>query len=100
MYADQNERMIETQARLITKLREDYAALQRVLAQTEAQNRKNRQAAEFYFELQKHILENPILQSEWTRFCSFLKMADPTADKKTPKRRDDDGPGYNIPFIF
>jgi hypothetical protein len=97
---DQDKFTIDRQARLITTLREDYVVLQKVLAQAEAQNRKNRQAAEFYFELQKQILDNPILQSEWTRFCSFLKMATTDAPVQAPAEASDEGPGYEIPYIF
>ena len=33
-------------------------------------------AANYYMRMQRAILANPILQGEWTRFCSFLKMAE------------------------
>jgi len=74
---NQNERMIETQARIISELRRDYSGIQRELQSAKNEINRLRDAGEFYLEMQEAIKDNPILQSEWVRFCSFLKMSIP-----------------------
>jgi hypothetical protein len=69
-----DQRMIERQAQIISDLRREITSLHNQLETEKAVNAKNSRAAVFYFSLQTQILENPILQSEWDRFCSFLKM--------------------------
>ena len=87
MQADADQAMIEAQAKRISMLQDDLKRAQsdfrkeitRLGAQhseLEARIRKNQQAGEFYLQLQQAILDNPVLQSEWERFCSFLKLAD------------------------
>ncbi len=87
MFIDQNEAMVAKQAQVITDLREEMrrkeigykAELQGLLdtnAKLGASIKENQKAGRFYLQLQRAILDNPILQSEWERFCSFLKLAD------------------------
>jgi hypothetical protein len=72
---DQSDMMIEKQAELISKLRADNAQLQQKLDQQYRDIERLRMPARFYNDLQKQILENPTLQSEWERFLTFLKMS-------------------------
>lgn len=87
MHRDAEEAMIEAQAKRISMLqdelkrnqdnfRREITRLGNDHAQIVARMRKNQQAGEFYLQLQQAILDNPVLQSEWERFCSFLKLAD------------------------
>ena len=39
-------------------------------------------SAKFYQQLQKTVAENPILQGEWKRFCSFLKMTNENVEEQ------------------
>ncbi len=99
MYVSQDRRMIDQQAQIISTLRDDYAKLQSRYNKLELEIERNKQAAEFYLQLQAAILNNPILQSEWQRFCTFLKMADPSLDTPTPDKSDNDDV-WNIPYMF
>lgn len=75
--------MIEKQAEQISRLNNDLRrandAYNTLAAQIEAVKeniRVNQRAGGFYRQLVRAIQDNPILQSEWRRFCSFLKLAE------------------------
>ena len=72
---DFNERIIQKQAKIISDHKSVTDALEKRILQLESDLRNANRTAKIYDDLQKQILENPILQSEWTRFLAFLKMA-------------------------
>ena len=87
MFINSDQAMIEAQAKTITKLQNDLKSardeykreIARLAAEQEnirSQINKNQQAGKFYLQLQQAILDNPVLLSEWERFCSFLKLSD------------------------
>jgi hypothetical protein len=85
------------QARQITNLRIENDRLKKENAILADRNAKDHQPAIFYRQLQAAILENPILQSEWDRFCSFLKLASAEFNREETPPEDDDS--YFIPVI-
>lgn len=66
--------MIAAQAAHISRLNGEVTELRRQVEEWRAKYHANREAAEFYIDLQKHVIENPLLQGEWNRFCSMLKL--------------------------
>jgi len=87
---DQQAAMIEAQAHQITKLRKDLRESEDRYQNDIGDHRRNMKAASFYYQLQAAIVANPMLQSEWERFCSMLKMAsvDDIEHEKPPKKLD------------
>ena len=71
-----DQRMIQVQAELISKLNQQIKDLKNRADIFEQKYEQNRKAAHFYMELQEQIKESEMLQSEWTRFLMFLKMTD------------------------
>jgi hypothetical protein len=71
--------MIEKQAELISKFRSENTHLHNQVDQLNARLQIKTRTEMFYLDLMKQVVENPILQSEWDRFLSFLKLA---ADEK------------------
>jgi hypothetical protein len=75
LYENQDQRMIDYQAQLITTLRTELKSYQAQYKEKCAEVERMAPSANFYAQMQEAILQNPILQGEWDRFCSFLKMA-------------------------
>lgn len=95
-----DQRMIETQARHISRLRSEYEELRASYTELQAKTERDAPAASFYFQLQQAIVENPIIQSEWERFCAFLKMADTSFSEKVNYRIELTKDINNIPFMY
>lgn len=94
-----DQRMIDTQARHISRLRAEYDELRAEHIALQDKTERDAPAASFYFQLQQAIIENPIIQSEWERFCSFLKMADTSfSSEKVNDRIELPKDFNNIPF--
>jgi hypothetical protein len=100
MATNQDKLMIDKQAEIITKLREQVdvsfketvrlraeLGLKKELydkaVQTAAENIRLKKTLTVYNDLLEQIENNPVLQSEWERFVSILKMA---ADEDYLKR--------------
>lgn len=71
---DQNLMMIDRQAEIITDLRNQLKQQVTRVAQLENEVSALAPAAKFYTDLQEQVQKNPLLLSEWRRFCSFLKI--------------------------
>lgn len=72
---DQRDMMIQRQAEVISDLR---AQLQKRAAEVDNLRREFQQkalAAHYYQMLQKSIMENETLQSEWRRFITIAKLS-------------------------
>lgn len=69
--------MIKRQGEIISELNEEIRRLRDQRDKAWDELDQIRPAAFFYLGMQKAIIDNPILQGEWTRFCSFLRMANP-----------------------
>ena len=67
--------MIDKQAEIITKNRQTMNALAIRIEQLEAKLAVQNTAAEAWRAMQKQIVANPTLQSEWDRFLGFLRLA-------------------------
>ncbi len=67
--------MIEAQARNITTLRDNLRTANKKVQVLSQELSKVRRSGLFYNKMQEAILESSFLQGEWTRFCSFLRMA-------------------------
>ena len=66
---------LDTQARQIARLLEQNRQMDVTILELQARIAETESAGAMYLSLQKLIMENPILQSEWTRFCTFLKLS-------------------------
>jgi hypothetical protein len=60
---------------MITLMRTELKSCQDQYKEARAEIKRTAAAAKFYDKMQEAILENPILQGEWDRFCSFLKLS-------------------------
>jgi hypothetical protein len=78
----EDKMMIDAQAALITKLNGQIRSLQQELNKEIGETRALQTAGVFYLQMQRDILANPILQGEWTRFCSFLRMSIPDIEEE------------------
>ena len=95
-----DQRMIETQARHISRLRAEYDELRAEYNTLQDKVERDALAASFYFQLQQAIIENPIIQSEWERFCSFLKMVDTSFSENVNARIELPKDFNNSPFMY
>lgn len=74
----QDDLMYEAQARIISNLRDTISKLQK-------ENRvmiEHHKSGMFYNEMQKAIMANESVQSEWDRFVSILKICDPDLEQR------------------
>jgi len=85
---DQSKRIILAQEKHISKLHENVKSLEKEKQQLQIELDRHSKAAKFYLNMQAEIIKNPLLQSEWERFLSFLKLS--MDDAKTLDRDEDD----------
>lgn len=85
MVLDENEAQVFAQAKLISKLNRemtqmklDHAKLLKKNQELVNKINELQVPADYYLNLQRAILSSTLLQSEWTRFLTFLKMAPDT----------------------
>jgi len=73
--------MIETQARKISELNERVRSKDAEICNLKDKMYREHLAGKFYLEMQKAILDNPSLKSEWDHFCIVLMMVCPELDE-------------------
>ena len=70
-----NQRVYDRQAALIKELRDNYAELDEMYTTLFNEHKRTHVAGEYYLRIQKALEDNPLLQGEWVRFCSFLRLS-------------------------
>lgn len=88
-YTSPDQRMIQEQARRITKLNEDVTFLRKKAFECEDQMRSYEKDAQMWRKVAKMVKENPALQSIWDDFVVAMKMID--EEKTIPDRGDVSG---------
>lgn len=91
---DPNKMMIDKQAEIITKLREQVSSLQTRLENAQAHIDINVRPAEFYKLLEKSIGENESLRSAWDDFIMVLKLVHPNLNDEYKNVKL--AKGYNV----
>ena len=76
-----DQRMIDAQARRISKLNDIVYSKNEEILKLEHRLYKYELAGKFYLEMQKLILDNLTLKAEWDRFCIVLKLANPDIEE-------------------
>lgn len=76
-----DQRMIETQARKISELNNMVRSRDDEIQRLKDKMYHQHLAGKFYLEMQKSILDNPSLKSEWDNFCIVLRMVCPELDE-------------------
>lgn len=86
----QADRMVQKQAELITKLNKVVRDLKAQVEDEVPLYIEYGHAGVYWLAIQHEIEANPILQSEWDRFCSFLKLtsSEEEINKKIKARQD------------
>lgn len=82
----ESDKIIAAQARLISRLHSVIKDAASRAERAEVNYERVKLAGQFYMMLQGVITENPILQSEWNRFLSFVKLADAKEQLQLPPR--------------
>lgn len=77
---DSNERMIVTQAEIISSLRNQIKANEKEINDLRKSYNKLVEPAHFYKLLQKSIEANPSLQNSWDDFIMVLRLVNPEID--------------------
>lgn len=76
-----DQRMIDTQARKISELNDRIRAKDVEIYNLKDKMYREHLAGKFYLEMQKAIIDNPALKSEWDNFCIVLRMVCPEMDE-------------------
>jgi len=97
---DQNQRMIDVQARKISELNDTIRYKNDEIMRLKDTMYKQHLAGKFYLEMQKAIIENPSLKSEWDNFCIILRMTCPEMDEIIEKVTKDHERQYNSSYLF
>jgi hypothetical protein len=63
------------QARIISNLNEHVKALENIIEEKDKKILALSTPAYYYNTLQKIVLENPVLQDDWTKFLTLIKLA-------------------------
>jgi hypothetical protein len=84
---DSDKRMIETQARLITRLNKEIAEMQIQFGKAELEIERLRPAHDYYMMIQRYCLENDSVFFAWQNFITVLKIATDDAEGENDRVR-------------
>lgn len=92
---DSDKRMIDTQARLITRLNKEIEQMQIQFGKAELEVERLRPAHDYYMMIQKFALERDSVMFAWQHFLTILKIAmdDAEGENERVKRH------YQNPFV-
>lgn len=82
---DPRDMMIQRQAEIITELRAVPAKLEDRIIKLEREIDRLKVPAQYWLDMQKQIVETPLLQGQWETFLMYMKLA---ADEKYLKNVD------------
>lgn len=92
-----DQRMIDAQAKHISRMRTELEVMQKQLAAAQHELATIRDCGTFYRTMQQAILNDPMLQGEWIRFCSFLRLAAPDLETDFDSIKNTH---FDFPFMY